>query len=356
VCFIVRFNGKEKNNMKIKPKILELFAGAGGFALGIDRAGFKTLGLIESDKDCVNTLRTNRPAWNVIHSGVEDVEYSEFKGVDIVSGGFPCQAFSSAGKRLGFVDKRGSLFFEMMRPIRELKPKMVIAENVQGLLSHNKGKTFETILSTLREEGYSVNYQLLNALDFGVPQKRKRLIIIAIHGHVSVPSIPIPNVPHKTIKDALKKCPKSEGASYSEIKRSVLDLVPPGGCWTSLPDKVQRSYMGASYGHESNMGGRRGIARRISWDEPSLTILCSPSQKQTERCHPDETRPFTTRESARIQTFPDDWVFSGALSSQYRQIGNAVPVIFAEYIARHVMSIYKNNFIGKSLPTCGMAI
>lgn len=325
-----------------KPSILELFAGAGGMALGINRAGFKTLGLIENDKDCISTLKANKPEWNVIPCGVEDVDYSDFKGVDIVSGGFPCQAFSSAGKRLGFGDERGNLFFEMMRPIRELKPKIVLAENVQGLLSHNKGKTINTILETLRAEGYSVSFQLLNAVDFGVPQKRKRLIIIGVLGDYIIPEISIPNIPHRTIKDVLLDCPKSEGISYSKKKKKIMDQVPPGGCWVNLPDKVQKAYMGASYGHGSHMGGRRGIARRIGWGEASLTILCSPSQKQTERCHPEETRPFTTRESARIQTFPDSWVFSGGLMSQYKQIGNAVPVLFAEAIAKHILGIYRN--------------
>ncbi len=325
----------------MKPKILELFAGAGGLALGVERAGFDTVGLIEHDKDCTETLKRNRPNWNVIHSKVEDIDYSEFVGIDVLSGGFPCQAFSSAGKRLGFKDKRGNLFFEMMRPIRELKPSIVLAENVQGLLSHNQGKTIQTVVSALQKEGYYVHYQLLNAVDFGVPQKRKRLILVASNNNVHIPDIQPNTLTHKTLKDSLQDCPKSEGMEYSTAKKKVMSLVPQGGCWTSLPDKIQRDYMGASYGKDSKMGGRRGIARRIAWNEPSLTILCSPSQKQTERCHPEETRPFTVRESARIQTFPDDWIFSGSISSQYRQIGNAVPVIFAEHIAKHIKSLFE---------------
>ena len=327
----------------MKPKILELFAGAGGLALGIDRAGFETLGLIEHDKDCVQTLKTNRPSWNAIHAKVEDMEYSGFEGVDVISGGFPCQAFSSAGKRLGFDDSRGNLFFEMMRPIRQLKPKIVLAENVQGLLNHNKGETLKAVISALEEEGYYVHYQLLNAVDFGVPQKRKRLILIGSRVHSSIPNI-LPSVTkHKTVGDALKDCPPSEGTEYSAAKKKVMDLIPPGGCWTALPDNIQREYMGASYGKGSHMGGRRGMARRISWDEPSLTVLCSPSQKQTERCHPEETRPFTIRESARIQTFPDDWRFHGSVSSRYKQIGNAVPVLFAEHVAKHVFKLLEGK-------------
>ena len=325
----------------MEPKILELFAGAGGLALGIEKAGFHTVGLIECDKDCVQTLERNRPKWNVIHSKVEDIDYSSFKGVDVISGGFPCQAFSSAGKRLGFKDARGNLFFEMMRPIRELKPRIVLAENVQGLLNHNQGKTIKIVISALQDEGYSVNYQLLNAVDFGVPQKRKRLIMIGSRDHEFIPDIKPSEKSYKTVRDALENCPASNGIEYSAAKKQVMMLIPQGGCWTSLPDHVQREYMGASYGQGSKMGGRRGMARRISWDEPCLTVLCSPSQKQTERCHPEETRPFTIRESARLQTFPDSWDFCGSISSQYRQIGNAVPVLFAEHVAIHVRNMLK---------------
>ncbi len=323
----------------MKPKILELFAGAGGLALGIEKAGFDTVGLIEHDKDCVLTLKKNRPNWNVIHSKVEDIDYSDFKGVDAVSGGFPCQAFSSAGKRLGFKDARGNLFFEMMRPIRELKPKIVLAENVQGLINLNQGEAIKAVISALKDEGYYVHYQLLNAVHFGVPQKRKRLILIGSKENQFIPDIQPTVKHHKTVKDALKNCPPSEGMEYSAAKKKIMSLIPQGGCWTALPDSIQREYMGASYGNGSKMGGRRGMARRIAWDEPCLTILCSPSQKQTERCHPEETRPFTIRESARIQTFPDDWKFCGSISSQYRQIGNAVPVLFAEHIANHVKTL-----------------
>ena len=243
-----------------KPTILELFAGAGGLALGVERAGMETVGLVEIDADCVETLRMNRPEWNVIHSGVEDMDYNAFKGVDIVSGGFPCQAFSSAGKRLGFEDRRGNLFFEMMRPIRELRPKIVLAENVQGLLSHNKGRSLDTIIHALREVGYGVSIQLLNAHDFGVAQKRKRLIVVGVRDSDIVPEIEFPDIPSKVLRDVIKQCPPSAGINYSERKRKVMDLIPPGGCWTSLPDNIQREYMGASYGHKSNMGGRRGMA------------------------------------------------------------------------------------------------
>ena len=132
-----------------------------------------------------------------------------------------------------------------------------------------------------------------------------------------------------TLRQVLKDCPASPGEEYSEKKRKVLELVPAGGCWVDLPEDVAKNYMGKSY---YSGGGRRGMARRISWDEPCLTLTCSPSQKQTERCHPEETRPFTVREYARIQSFPDDWKFCGGIGDQYKQIGNAVPVEMARRI------------------------
>ena len=181
-------------------------------------------------------------------------------------------------------------------------------------------------------------------MNFGVPQKRKRLIIIAVSGEALIPPIPIPDKPEKTIGEALRGCPKSPGASYSEAKRRVMEMVPPGGCWTALPDEVQKEYMGASYGRASNQGGRRGMARRMSWDEPSLTILCSPSQKQTDRCHPSETRPFTIRESARLQSFPRFMEICRQHRLSVQAIGNAVPAKLAEAIANHVLKLYQENF------------
>lgn len=326
------------------PRVIELFAGAGGLALGLHQAGLEPVGLFEYDRDCIRTLAKNRPKWPVFHADVKDVDYNQFCEVDILTGGFPCQAFSSAGKRLGFQDERGNLIFEMLRAIRETRPKIVLAENVQGLLQHNRGETLLAILNALRDLGYSVVHELVDALEFGVPQKRKRLIIIAVKGEHLIRSIPRFQQKRMTLADALKDCPKSEGMAYSAVKKKIMELVPPGGCWTSLPDTVQQEYMGASYGQGSHMGGRRGIARRMDWNEPSLTILCSPSQKQTERCHPDETRPFTIRESARIQTFPDDWEFLGSISSQYRQIGNAVPVKMAKILGHHLVSLYQDHF------------
>ena len=310
---------------------IELFAGAGGIALGLEQAGISTLEYVEFDKVCCETLRANRPEWNVICDDIHNVSFKKYKDkVDIVTGGFPCQAFSYAGKKMGFDDTRGTLFHEFARCVKEVRPKMFLAENVRGLASHDNGRTLSVIIGVLEELGYTVQKQILNAAYFGVGQKRERIVIIGVKKGLPITfTYPKAEAKMTTLREALKDCPASIGEQYSEKKRKVLALVPPGGCWVDLPEEIAKEYMGKSY---YSGGGRRGMARRISWDEPSLTLTCSPSQKQTERCHPEETRPFTVREYARIQSFPDNWAFSGGITDQYKQIGNAVPVELARRI------------------------
>lgn len=310
---------------------IELFAGAGGLALGLEQAGIHTLAYVEIDNFCCETLRQNRPQWNIICEDIHNVDFTPYAGkVDIVTGGFPCQAFSYAGKKLGFEDTRGTLFHEFARCVSEVKPSIFLAENVRGLISHDHGRTLETIIGVLSSLDYSVTYQVLNAAYYGVGQKRERVVIIGIKNGTDIHfEYPKPDEQMTTLKEALKNCPPSEGQQYSEKKKKFLAQVPPGGCWVDLPEEAQKEYMGKSF---FSGGGKRGMARRISWDEPCLTLTCSPSQKQTERCHPDETRPFTVREYARIQSFPDDWEFSGGIGEKYKQIGNAVPVEMAKRI------------------------
>lgn len=313
--------------------VLELFAGAGGLALGLEKAGLKCVALNEIDKWACKTLKRNRPNWNVLEGDIKDFEFAKYKNqVDVVTGGFPCQAFSYAGKKLGLNDARGTLFYEFARVVQEVNPPICIGENVRGLLSHEKGKTLEGMISILDEIGYNVvPVQVLKAIHYRVPQKRERLILVGVRKDINS-QYEYPKAHNKiyNLEDALKKgelfeknVPKSEGAKYPEHKKVVLDLVPPKGYWRDLPIEIQKEYMGKSF---YLGGGKTGMARRIGWDEPSLTLTCSPAQKQTERCHPDETRPFTVREYARIQTFPDTWKFEGSTSQQYKQIGNAVPV------------------------------
>lgn len=332
-------------------KVLELFAGAGGLAIGMEQAGLNCVALNELDKWACQTLRKNRPAWNVLEGDIKNYSFKKYRGeVDLVTGGFPCQAFSYAGKKLGLEDARGTLFYEFARAVTEVMPPICIGENVKGLKSHDKGKTLEGMISILDEIGYDVvDPEVLKAINYNVPQKRERLILVGIRKDVSATyHYPIPNDKIYNLEDALKKgelydsdVPSSSGSAYPESKKRFLDLIPPKGYWRDLPIDMQKEYMQKSY---YLGGGKTGMARRIGWDEPCLTLTCSPAQKQTERCHPDETRPFTTREYARIQTFPDDWKFAGSVSQIYKQIGNAVPVNLGKEIGYSVITFLNEYY------------
>ncbi|MCL2017456.1 MAG: DNA (cytosine-5-)-methyltransferase [Alphaproteobacteria bacterium] len=320
-----------KNKKKSKYTVIELFAGGGGTSLGFENAGLNHILLNEFDKDCVTTLTNNFPGANIVPDDVCKVDFTPYRDMaDIVQAGFPCQAFSYAGKRMGFEEIRGTLFFEFARCIKETNPKIAVGENVRGLLNHDNGRTLQTMVSVLEELGYNVKYEVLRSQYLDVPQKRERLIIIAIRKDLNIPFI-FPKEKDYTIslREALKDCPKSDGQKYPQKKYDILKRIPGGGYWRDLPLELQKEYMGASF---YLSGGKTGMARRLSWDEPSLTLTCAPAQKQTERCHPEETRPLNIREYARIQTFPDDWNFTGSQSSQYKQIGNAVPVNLGYHI------------------------
>ena len=313
---------------------IELFAGAGGLALGVEKAGFETLGLIEFDKNAADTLKKNRPNWNVINDDIANVscldleEYFSIKKgeLDLLSGGAPCQAFSYAGKRLGLEDARGTLFYHYALFLEKLQPKMFLFENVRGLLTHDHGKTYATMLDIFAKAGYTIDKQVLNAWEHGVPQKRERLITIGIRNDLvgkTEYTFPKAHSYKPVLRDVLLDCPEGPGVPYGEK-----------GYWRDIDPKIAKEYMKSCWDME---GGRTGILRRMSLDEPSLTVLTSPSQKQTERCHPLEARPFTVRENARCQTFPDDWEFCGNVSAQYKQVGNAVPVNLAYDIAKEIV-------------------
>lgn len=330
---------------------VELFAGAGGLALGMHLAGFRHILLNEMDPMACQTLRRNHPEWNVLEGDIHKVDFTPLRDkVDFLSGGFPCQAFSYAGKKGGLNDTRGTLFFELARAVREIRPKVFMGENVKGLLSHDDGKTLSIIKNAITELGYTlIEPQVLKAIMYQVPQKRERLILIAIRNDLASNvnfKWPDPYKRVMTLRDAFYKgvlfkddVPESDGQKYPAKKARVMAMVPEGGDWRDLPVEEQKEYMGGSF---YLGGGKTGMARRLSMDEPSLTLTCAPAQKQTERCHPTETRPLTVREYARIQTFPDYWQFEGSLSDQYKQIGNAVPVNLSYAIGRSLIRLFND--------------
>ena len=336
----------KKINKQKNYTVIELFAGAGGLALGLEQAGFNTKITVEINKWAIKTLKANRPNWNNVEEDIKKISENGIKKylndhqeIDLLSGGYPCQSFSYAGKKLGLEDTRGTLFSDFAKILKEVKPKMFLAENVKGLSTHDKGKTLQVMLDVFKEVGYSVTYKVLNSLDYGVAQKRHRILIIGIRNDIKEKigvdfTFPKPYKKQLVLKDILQDVPYSPCATYNDKKKEVLKYVKPGGCWRDLPDDIAREYMKTTY---FMGGGRTGIARRLSWDEPGLTVLCTPAQKQTERCHPDELRPFSVRENARIQSFPDNWVFEGSTAEQYKQIGNAVPVNMAKEIGLSII-------------------
>ncbi|CAI2554463.1 hypothetical protein AKUA1805_01130 [Apilactobacillus kunkeei] len=335
------------DNLKPKRKYnsLELFAGGGGLALGLEQAGFNDVGLVEIDKNACDTLKRNRKHWNVIHEDITNITSSE-NGIydyipnnieiDLLSGGYPCQTFSYAGKKKGLDDTRGTLFYHYAKIMEQVRPKMFMVENVKGLTTHDHGRTIEIMIDVFEKLGYRTTYRVLNAWDYGVAEKRQRMILIGIRDDLEISyQYPKQHDYKPVLRDILTDVPDSPGTEYSDAKKKVMELVPAGGYWRDLPDDIAKEYMGKSY---YSGGGRTGMARRLSWDEPSLTLTTSPSQKQTERCHPEETRPFTVREYARIQSFPDDWEFCGGVGSQYMQIGNAVAVNFAKEVGLSIIN------------------
>lgn len=331
--------------MKSSYKSIELFAGAGGMALGLEMAGFNHIGLIEIDKNAYKTLIKNRPTWNVLCEDIEKVASRDLEKefnikkyeLDLLSGGAPCQSFSYAGNRLGIKDVRGTMFYHYSTFLEKLQPKMFLFENVKGLLSHDKGKTFNIISDIFYRQGYDIKYKILNALDYGVAQKRERLIIIGTRKDLISKvnfNFPIKYEKKLVLRDVLKNIHEKEGSKYSAEKTAIFSLVPPGGCWRNIDPEIAKKYMKSCW---YMGGGRTGILRRLSLDEPSLTILTTPQMKQTDRCHPLEVRPLSIRETARIQSFPDEWEFVGSTSNKYKQIGNAVPCNLAKAIGIEII-------------------
>lgn len=367
---------------------ISLFTGAFGLDLGMEEAGFHTVSVVEKDRDATKTILLNRPyltesavpreiekvsSQNLLEEGgrVLNLGRALQPGeVDLVTGGPPCQPFSTAGKRGSVMDPRGSLFMDFIRIVKEVQPRFFLMENVKGLLSaslrhrpiNQRGKNYPplaademagaaltVVLAEMKELGYNVVYNLLEAADYGVPQNRQRVVFIGSRDGEPA-TFPIPkyckdgqNLPKwRTLRDALTGLvdAKPEFISYSESRLKYLRLLEAGQNWRHLPEELKKEAMGGAY--ESG-GGKVGFYRRLSWDKPSPTITTSPHQKATDMCHPVELRSLTVNESAKIQTFPDDWIFYGSISSKYKQIGNAVPVLLAKEIGSYLFSLIQGN-------------
>ncbi len=331
---------------------IELCSGGGGLSRGLIDSGdknnfFSPLLLSDNDKICCETLKRNHPNVNVQCISMSDEKFQEsletYKRVDLLAAGIPCQSYSFAGKKEGLNDERGSLIHDYAKILKILKPKVFLIENVKGMLSHNNGETFAEILQILnKNDKYNITYSVLNANDYNVAQKRERLFIVGVRRSFSdkewIPPKKFSNKP--VLKDVIGDIidETNDGYTYSKKKKEIMEQVPEGGCWVDLPPSLQKEYLGKSY---NSGGGKRGIAKRLSMNSPCLTLTCSPSQKQTERCHPIHTRPLNIKEYARIQSFPDEYIFCGSIASRYKQIGNAVPVNLAKEVGKSILNLFE---------------
>lgn len=327
-------------------KTLSLFTGAMGLDIGLEKHDFHTVVAVENDKHAQATIRLNRPNVTIFPDAMNlpvNEILEKFGSFDAVVGGPPCQNWSYAGKQLGLNDPmRGLCIPRFIEIVKIVLPKFVVMENVQGLLTASiddePGAVVKSFCSSLENLGYKISVKLANSADYGSPQTRKRVVILAqLNGpapqlkptHANEDLFGLPQ--WLTLKDSISNLPPSAGAKYAPSQLKYLKLLKAGQNWRNLPANLQEEAMGGAFHGE---GGRTRYFKRMSWDKPSPTLLCCPTQKSTCLCHPDEDRPLNLKEYAKIQGFPDDWQFCGSVAAQYKQIGNAVPIQLAEAIGK----------------------
>lgn len=344
--------------------VLSFFSGAMGLDLGLEKAGLNILLSSDFDKNVKKTMEANhRPhiSGDITEMILKDPDCHFIKDLvpstdDLfaIVGGPPCQPFSTAGARNGFDDVRGSLFKDFAHCINVFQPRFFIMENVRGLLSLTT-KDDERYIDIIAEEfakiGYSIDYELLNSVYYGVPQHRERLIIIGSRDNEAIffpqpthfKNHQDPNFKWRTLSDVFFDINYSddEFQSLSDNRSKFLPFIPEGGNWKDLPIDMQKEAMGGAF---NSGGGKTGFYRRLSFSEPSPTLLTSPTQKSTMLLHPVENRPLSIKEYKRIQQFPDDWIIEGTLSSKYRQIGNAVPIGLGEALGKTLIAMSRNTF------------
>lgn len=377
--------------MKNNNGIISFFSGALGLDLGLEKAGFELLAAVDNDKFVIDTIKNNIPSLK----GREPILYQETLNAknirpickdilhaaktkyivpSILAGAPPCQPFSTAGKRMSMLDYRSTGIFVFIEAVKIIRPSFFVIENVKGIISAAKkhrplsergpgfpplsreeehGSAFFEILKDLenlaKEQEYCISWGIMNAADYGCPQSRERLIIIgSLDGHYIWPQATHananPNGKRKwvTLKEAFKGL-KDEKPVFKKFALKVeyfLEKIPAGENWRALPLNMQKGAIGGAY---NSWGGRSGFLRRLAWDKPAPTITSCPTAKATMLCHPTEIRPLSIRECAIIQQFPDGWQFSGCMSQQYKQIGNATPIAIGLAIGKEIMKIHKKG-------------
>lgn len=351
--------------MKDTKKSISLFSGAMGLDIGLQQAGIDIQIGQDFNKACVNTMFQN--GHKAILGDICRIEPEEllsaagltFGEPFLICGGPPCQPFSTAGKRLGINDPRGSLFREYVRMIDVIRPRFFVMENVKGLMSsplkdadgkNTAGKVIDIILEEFAKLNYKTVYGVLDSVNYGVPQFRERFVMIGSRDNEDI-FLPIPthfqmhqNAAYRwnTLGDCIRDLENTPGecADFTPLRLKYLKMVPEGGNWKNLPPDILKEAMGGAY---SSGGGKVGFYRRLSYSQPSPTVVTSPIQKATMMCHPTKDRPLSVAEYARIQQFPNDWKFTGTLVDKYRQIGNAVPVGLAKAIGEAIVATADNT-------------
>lgn len=336
---------------------ISLFSGAMGLDLGLERAGIDIKLCQDFDPSCYETmLKNGKPAMTGDIRAIEAASILENAGLTkgeafLLCGGPPCQPFSTAGKRLGMNDPRGSLFMDYVRMVDETRPRFFVFENVKGLTSISvdkggkPGGVLDIILSEFQRIGYETVYGVLDAVNYGVPQFRERLIILGSRDKEDI-FLPMPThfmkhqqaqMKWRTLGETIKDLENEPGpcTHFSEERLHYLRMVPEGGNWRDLPIELQPKAMGGAW---KSGGGKVGFYRRLSYSQPSPTVVTSPVQKATMMCHPTKDRPLSVKEYARIQQFPEKWKITGTLTNQYKQIGNAVPVGLAEAVGKALIA------------------
>ena len=336
---------------------ISLFSGAMGLDLGLENAGIKINLCQDFDSACFNTMVKNgKPAMAGDIRNISSSIILERAGLAkgepfLLCGGPPCQPFSTAGKRLGINDPRGSLFVDYVRMVDEIRPRFFVFENVKGLTSiavddgGKPGGVLEVILSEFQRIGYKTVHGVLDAVNYGVPQFRERMIIIGSRDNENV-FLPapthfmkhqLPQMKWRTLGEAIRDIEDTPGpcTHFSDERLQYLRMVPEGGNWRDLPLEIQPKAMGGAW---KSGGGKVGFYRRLSYSQPSPTVVTSPVQKATMMCHPTKDRPLSVKEYARIQQFPEDWEITGTLANQYRQVGNAVPVGLARAVGEALVA------------------
>lgn len=342
------------NPLNTSLNTISLFSGAGGLDLGLIHSGFNIVFANDILKPAIENYRYN--IGDICEADITKLNEKELPDADVVVGGFPCQPFSNAGNRLGTEDDRGNLYLDIIRIIKEKQPKVVVMENVRGLLSmKNKdgSKLIDTIVYLLENAGlgYKVNYKLLKASDYGVPQNRYRIIIVGIRRDLGIdykfPEPTTKDYEKLTVGEALKGVEKVKNQNdvweLSPQSKELVKYIPEGGSWKNipydkLPDRMKRIRDDMKRYHSPN------FYRRFGRNEINGTITAAATPENCGILHPIEDRRYSVREIARIQSFPDSYEFIGSsVSSKYKIIGNAVPPKLGEVIGKSIIEQLKEK-------------